>query len=74
MVRQSKPDRPSDAADAKSKSKAKADDVADRLDKLPKFVHLRIADLPGRESKLVITTAGIVALGEAMADGYLKHR
>jgi len=29
-------------------------------------------DLPGQESKLVITTAGIVALGRLLADGYLK--
>lgn len=31
-------------------------------------------DLPGQEQKLVITTAGIVALGERLADSYLKAR
>ena len=29
-------------------------------------------DLPAQESKIVITTAGIVALGELLADEYLK--
>ncbi len=57
---------------------SKATDVGVQLDKLatadPHCVHLKIAALPGSESKLVLTTPGIVALGEALAEGYLKRR
>jgi len=34
----------------------------------PNTAHLRAFDLPGREQKLVITTPGILQLGERMAD------
>ncbi len=53
-------------------------DVTGELDQLaaadPKFIHLAAFDLPGQEQQLVITTAGIVALGEVLAAGYLKQR
>ena len=53
-------------------------DVTAELAKLAaadtRLVHLQTFDLPGQEAKLVITAPGIVALGEALADGYLKHR
>jgi hypothetical protein len=43
------------------------------------FIHIKAFDLPGwqtngTESKLVITTPGIVALGELLAEGYLRRR
>ena len=37
----------------------------------PLLVHIKAFDLPGREQKLVITTPGIVALGDLLADRYL---
>ena len=40
----------------------------------PAFIHLKVFDLPPQQEKLVITTAGIVQLGEALAKGYLEHR
>ena len=40
----------------------------------PHFLHIRAFDLPGMESPLVITTPGIVALGELLATSYLKSR
>lgn len=40
----------------------------------PAFIHLKAFDLPPQEEKLVITTAGIVQLGELLAQGYLEHR
>ena len=53
-------------------------DVTAELTKLAaadkNLVHLKMFDLPGQESKIVITTAGIVALGEGLAEGYLKRR
>jgi hypothetical protein len=53
-------------------------DVVADLERLaaadPNLIHVKAFDLPGRESKLVITTAGIVALGELLADSYLKRR
>ena len=36
--------------------------------------HLKAFDLIPQEKKLVISTAGIVQLGEFMADNYLKNR
>jgi hypothetical protein len=38
------------------------------------FIHLKAFTLPPQEEKLVITTAGIVELGEVLARGYLEHR
>ncbi|HEX5050139.1 MAG TPA: sialate O-acetylesterase [Planctomycetota bacterium] len=53
-------------------------DVAAEVAKLaaadPNLTHIETFDLPGQEQQLVITTAGIVALGEVIADAYLKAR
>lgn len=38
------------------------------------IIHIEVFNLPGQEVKLVITTAGIVALGESLATAYLKQR
>jgi hypothetical protein len=43
------------------------------------FIHIQAFALPGwqtagTESKLVIATPGIVALGELLAEGYLRRR
>jgi len=40
----------------------------------PAFIHLKAFHLPPQEEKLVITTAGIVQLGELLAQSYLEHR
>jgi len=40
----------------------------------PAFVHLKAFNLPPQEEKLVITSAGIIQLGESLAQGYLEHR
>ena len=40
----------------------------------PHFLHIRAFELPGLESPLVITTPGIVALGELLAVHYLDLR
>jgi len=40
----------------------------------PAFIHLKAFDLPSQEEKLVITTAGIVRLGELLSQSYLEHR
>ena len=40
----------------------------------PAFIHLKAFDLPPQKEKLVITTAGIVQLGELLAQSYLEHR
>jgi Carbohydrate esterase, sialic acid-specific acetylesterase len=40
----------------------------------PAFIHLKVFDLPPEREKLVLTTAGIVQLGERLAQGYIKHR
>ena len=40
----------------------------------PALIHLKAFSGPSQEEKLVITTAGIVALGELLARGYLEHR
>ncbi len=53
-------------------------DVSGDLAKLAaadaKLTLIKALDLPGQEQKLVITTAGIVALGELLADAYRKAR
>ena len=40
----------------------------------PAFVHVKAFELAKQEEKLVITTAGIVQLGELLADRYLEQR
>ena len=40
----------------------------------PAFIHLKAFDLPPQEENLVITAAGIVRLGELLANGYLEHQ
>lgn len=40
----------------------------------PHMIHLKTFDLPGQESKIVLTTAGVIALGQAIAEAYLKQR
>jgi hypothetical protein len=37
-------------------------------------IHIKAFDLPAQPKQLVIDTAGIVALGEVIARGYLQHR
>jgi hypothetical protein len=37
------------------------------------LIHLKAFDLPEQEKKLVLDTAGILRLGEVIAEGYLKH-
>ena len=40
----------------------------------PAFIHLKAFNLPPQEKKLVITTEGIVQLGEFIAKGYLNNK
>jgi hypothetical protein len=40
----------------------------------PAFIHVKAFNLPAQEEKLVITTAGIVQLGEWLAQSYLEHQ
>ena len=40
----------------------------------PHFIHLKAFNLPPQEKMLVITTEGIVRLGEVIAEGYLKNQ
>ena len=40
----------------------------------PAMTHIKAFDLPKQEEKLVITTAGIVQLGELLAQSYLKQK
>jgi len=40
----------------------------------PGFIHLKTFNLPPQEEKLVITTPGIVQLGELLAQSYLEHQ
>ena len=53
-------------------------DVTADLERLaaadPNLIHIKAFDLPGRGQELVITTEGIVALGEELADSYLGGR
>lgn len=39
----------------------------------PAFIHIKAFSLPQQEEKLVITTVGIVELGEVLARSYLEH-
>jgi hypothetical protein len=51
-------------------------DVTAELEKIAAadqhLIHLKAFDLPKQEKQLVINTAGIVRLGELLAEGYLK--
>ena len=38
------------------------------------LIHIKAFDLPKQEKKLVINTAGIVRLGELIAENYLKQQ
>ncbi len=40
----------------------------------PTLIHLKAFNLPSQEKKLVISTAGIVELGEFIAKSYLSHQ
>ena len=40
----------------------------------PAFIHIKAFDLPPQEEKLVITTAGIVRLGELLGESYLERK
>ncbi len=40
----------------------------------PNFIHVKAFDLPKQEEQLVITTEGIVKLGELLARSYLEHQ
>lgn len=40
----------------------------------PAFIHIKAFDLPKQEEKLVITTAGIVQLGQLLAESHLKQK
>ncbi len=40
----------------------------------PAFIHIKAFDLPPQEEKLVITTAGIVRLGEVLGESYLGRK
>jgi hypothetical protein len=40
----------------------------------PAFIHIKAFDLPRQEEQLVITTPGIVQLGELLARSYLEHK
>jgi hypothetical protein len=55
------------AIDVTAKLAAIADDD-------PAFIHIKAFDLPPQEEKLVITTPGIVRLGELLARSYIVHR
>ena len=53
-------------------------DVVTDIDELASadenIYHIKTFRLPKQEKKLVLDTAGIVALGELMAEGFLKQR
>jgi hypothetical protein len=49
-------------------------DLIETLDKDPDATHIQAFQLPKQSKKLVISTAGIVALGKLLANEYLKNR
>lgn len=53
-------------------------DVTANLDSIaaadPAFIHIKAFNLPPQPEKLVITTPGIVQLGELLAQSYLDHQ
>ncbi|MCH7987720.1 MAG: hypothetical protein IID46_01070 [Planctomycetes bacterium] len=38
------------------------------------FIHIKAFNLPKQEKKLVITTEGVVLLGELIANSFLRHK
>ena len=48
--------------------------LASIADADPAFIHVKAFRLPPQAEKLVITAAGIVQLGELLAQSYLEHR
>ena len=56
----------------------KAIDVTGELVQLaaadPHLVHVQAFDLPGQQLKLVLSTAGVIALGEELAGAYLERQ
>jgi hypothetical protein len=40
----------------------------------PNFIHIKAFDLPKQDAELVITTEGIIKLGEVIARSYLEHK
>jgi len=40
----------------------------------PAFIHIKAFDLPPQKEKLVLSTEGVVRLGELLAESYLKHK
>ncbi len=40
----------------------------------PDCIHIKVFNLPPQPEKLVLTTAGIVELGERLAQSYIEHR
>lgn len=46
--------------------------IAERAAADVNLIHLKVLELPGREEKLVITTEGIIRLGEIIAQRYLQ--
>ena len=49
-------------------------DIAKVAETDPHFIHRKAFNLPPQEKMLVITTEGIVRLGEVIAEGYLKNQ
>ena len=39
----------------------------------PYLIHIKAFSLPPQEKKLVLDTKGVIALGEALAKGWLDH-
>jgi CubicO group peptidase (beta-lactamase class C family) len=39
----------------------------------PNMIHIKVFDLPGQERPIVLTTPGVVALGERLANTYLRQ-
>ncbi|MGK0197644.1 MAG: hypothetical protein ACI91J_000912, partial [Yoonia sp.] len=40
----------------------------------PYFIHIKAFNLPPQEKQLVINTAGIIRLGELLAESFLENR
>lgn len=53
-------------------------DITANLDSIaasdPAFLHIKAFSLPPQAEKLIVTTAGIVQLGELLAQSYLEHK
>ena len=48
-------------------------DIASLATADPNFIHVKAFNLPPQSDKLVITTSGIVQLGEVLAQSYIEH-